>query len=76
MLLIENNSVMFVNKFFGQDFLSKEAYLSAFFLTERLIFSFCLNRLLASGDLCLISSIFSNEIEQHEVNVCVHGQGL
>ena len=69
--------VWYCNEFRGQAFLSKAAYLNALFLTAKLIFlSFYLNDLLARGDLWLASSIFSNEVEQHEVNVCVHGQGF
>lgn len=45
------------------------------FLTERpIVLSLYLNGPLASGDLWLVSSIYSNEIEWYEVNVCVHGQ--
>lgn len=65
----------YCNKFCWQAFLSRATYLSGWFLTEKLIFlSVCLNGLLASGDLWLTSSIFSNEIEQYAVNVCVHGK--
>lgn len=67
----------YCNKFCWQAVLSNAAYLSALFLTEKLIFlSFYLNRLPASGDLWLTSSIFSNEIEQYEVNVCTQARIL
>lgn len=76
-LCIESDLCDNCTEFCRQAFLSKAAYLSALFLTEELIFlSFYLNGLLASGDLWLTSSIFSNEIEQNEANGCVHGQGF
>lgn len=76
-LYIECDQAIIVTSFCGQAFLSKDASPSALFLTENFVFlSFYLNGLLARGDLRLTSSIFSNEIEQYEVNACVHGQGF
>lgn len=77
LLAFEHDYVIIITSFCGQSFLSKAAYPNALFLTEKFVFlSFYLNGLLARGDLGLTSSIFSNEIEQYEVNVCVHGQGF
>lgn len=47
------------------------------FLTGKLMFFPArLNELLATGDLWPVSSIFSNEMEQYEVNIYAQKQGF